>query len=209
MSKVRHLIKGQRFGRLGTIELAPSKNGVRWLCQCDCGQVVIVKAIYLRSKNTRSCGCYKKEVLIRKATTHGKSHLPERYIYGGMIERCYNPKNPAFKSYGGRRIIVAWKKFEDFWDDMGPRPSSKHSIDRIDNDGPYFKANCRWATRMEQANNTRKNVFVEFDGQTFTASQLARYVGLAPALVADRLRKGYAVESVISKTHFLPGPKKH
>jgi hypothetical protein len=94
--------------------------------------------------------------------------------------RCNNQKSTEYAAYGGRGIAVCdrWQAFYNFYSDMGPRPSSKHSIDRIDNDGPYSPENCRWATQSQQNSNRRNTRFVEYEGQTTTVSALARTLGM-------------------------------
>lgn len=87
--------------------------------------------------------------------THGLTHSREYRVWWDMKQRCTNPNNSRFYKYGGRGISVCerWSRFENFYADMGPRPSPKHSIDRIDNDGNYEPGNCHWATRSEQQHN--------------------------------------------------------
>jgi hypothetical protein len=108
-----------------------------------------------------------------------------------MMQRCTKPSHHAFHRYGGRGIQVCdrWGSFESFLEDMGPRPSLDHSIDRIDNDGDYEPSNCRWATRKEQANNTASNVVIEFNGARKTLGQWAKELGISGTGLRARLKK--------------------
>ena len=121
--------------------------------------------------------------------------LAEYAVWKMMRQRCENPNLPAFSDYGGRGITVCdrWKGrdgFANFVADMGRRPSPKHTIDRIDVDGPYAPWNCRWATRLQQAANKRNNVFVLYDGERMVLSEAARRAGLKPATVWQRRKSG-------------------
>lgn len=150
-------LSGQRYGSLVGISRAAIKNKrTYWNCRCDCGSDCVVDAGHLRSGHTTSCGC------VRRATIgnlkHGQSKSLEYLIWNGMRQRCSNPKNSHFRYYGGRGIRVCdqWQaSFENFIADMGAKPSPKHTIDRINNEGNYEPGNCRWATYSQQNKNRR------------------------------------------------------
>ncbi len=108
-----------------------------------------------------------------------------------MRRRCTQPSNPEYHLYGGRGITVCdeWRNFWQFVSDMGPRPSTSHSVDRIDNDGPYAAWNCRWATPIEQYLNSRKAKLVEHGGIKRTRVEWARALGISLATFRDRAAK--------------------
>ena len=163
-------LTGQKFSRLTVIEFSRIAGGeANWKCKCSCGAISFVRGTDLRSGSTKSCGCFRLEILRRKGKNFKHGHTigglsPEYKAWVNLVYRCGNPQHPSFKYYGGRGITVCdrWLgSFPSFLADMGTRPGPKYSIDRIDNDGGYCKENCRWATKKEQCLNRRGSLTVE------------------------------------------------
>ena len=151
-------LTGQRFERLTVIERRQHGKVARWLCLCDCGAAKEFAHGNLRNGTSRSCGCLRADALRASKTTHGQRGEPEYAVWGTMKRRCHSPACADFKYYGARGISVCdrWRaSFEAFIADMGKRPSDKHSIERVNNDGNYEPSNCVWATVAEQAKNRR------------------------------------------------------
>ena len=132
--------------------------------------------------------------------SHGRSATTEYSIWTNMKDRCLNAKGIAYKDWGGRGITLCdeWAgSFEKFYQDMGPRPSPEHELDRENNDGPYCKANCRWAVKLVQANNKRNNVHVTINGETLTVAQWSRVSGVRDNVIHKRLKRGWSAHDAV------------
>lgn len=150
-------LSGKRYGHL-VAQWPVGRNVLRktmWLCLCDCGKIHIARGTAMTTGNTKTCGCNEKT----NAKTHGYGYSDPVYrAWRYMISRCENPNRKFFCNWGGRGIKVCerWRNsFLAFLEDMGQKPSPKHSIDRINNDGNYEPGNVRWATPLEQVHNRR------------------------------------------------------
>jgi len=125
---------------------------------------------------------------------HGMAKTSEYRVWLSMKQRCFNPNHKQYSDYGGRAIAVCdrWLNFENFFADMGYRPSPKYSIDRIDNNGNYSAENCKWSTQKEQVNNRRSNRFITIDGKTLTIAQWAEKMGFGESVIWHRLKLGWS-----------------
>lgn len=169
-----------------------------WLCQCDCGSATAVHTGNLRSGNTLSCGCWRR-AFERANKTHGKSHSKIHGVWNGMIQRCTNTNSASYEDYGARGITVCerWRQFANFYADMGE--SNGLTLERIDNNGGYSRENCRWATRQEQGQNKRNNVFIFHLGHTKTLTQWAREYGISDNLLRTRfVYGGWTIERALN-----------
>lgn len=174
---------GERFGRLQVESQVDSSAGSTfWNCLCDCGTYKIIKGVYLKSGDTRSCGCLEKEnqrygSIIHGATI-GKQLTKEFIAWSHAKARCYSPNCKNFPQYGGRGITMCqdWlESYEAFLTDMGPRPNG-FSLDRINVDGNYEPKNCRWASTFTQANNKRSNI--QIGNEKLSLKEISRRVGV-------------------------------
>lgn len=180
-----------------------------WLCRCDCGTERPVLDYELRRSKSRSCGCLIVDVIRERSIKHGATvgigqgerKLPEYKIWEGIKQRCNNPKDRAYRYYGGRGISIApeWAKdFKAFLDHVGRRPYPDLEIDRIDNNGNYEPGNVRWTTRQGQMRNTRQTRNLTWNGKTKCLSEWAREVGLDHRIVWQRLKAGWTVDRALT-----------
>lgn len=195
-------MSGAEQKRFGMWIVIDHGHDSRWLCRCDCGTQRRVSKYNLLNGTSKSCGCVRPQAILRSITTHGMARTPEHKIWCCMRTRCLNPKAACYGRYGGRgiRICERWMTFENFFTDMGKRPPGM-TLERKDNDGPYSKANCEWATLLTQAQNKRNSVKVTYKGERIALSELARRTGIGVATLYYRHHCGWMLPQLISPTY--------
>lgn len=207
-------LTGQMIGDLEVLyENGRTREGrVVWHCKCyGCKEQneVDVCSHELLNGDTTSCGCKKKKILQERNYRHGESDTHFYNAWQAMKRRCDNKSQQHYKDYGGRGIIYqkSWDDFLNFKNDMY-ESYQKHikeygekqtTLDRIDVNGNYCKENCRWATIKEQMNNTRRNTFLTYNGETHTLAQWSEKLNIRYAKIINRLSKGYSVEDILYK----------
>lgn len=188
---------GQRFGRLKVVGLSHSTiQGLFWKCLCDCGNEKVILGKRLR-RTTRSCGCLSVDTIRKMATTHGQGQTREHAIWCGIKNRCYNSKTKSYRLYGARGVIMsdAWRNsFETFIEDMGVSPHPNSSIERINNNGPYSKGNCKWATAKEQCGNRRSNKWLTYKNISKIQIEWAVELGIDSSHIRFHLKQGRPFE---------------
>lgn len=192
---------GHRYERLIVTARAPNAGpkdtNARWYCRCDCGRQSIAYGQDLARGKVKSCGCLNASRIYK----HGMARTPIHRVWISMRHRCENKFNASYHNYGGRGIFVCdeWQDFAQFYADMGQCPDG-HTLERIDNNGPYSKANCRWATGVEQHNNKRTNRFVTAFGKTQTIAQWSAEFGVPWTTIRMRIEKlGWTNEQSVSE----------
>jgi len=171
---------GQRFGKLTFICELPRiadttgrrRRAAKFLC--DCGKTITADPVRVARGVPASCGCLRR--------THGKTKTPEHRRWAAMMCRCYTRTSSNYDDYMGRGITVCdeWRGrtgFAQFLSDMGPMPFPDAQIERIDNDGPYCKSNCKWATIKEQSRNRRSTIKVSHNGITMCLKDWCKILG--------------------------------
>jgi len=192
MAKYIPVVPGARYGK--RVVLGPGTKPGHWQVRCDCGDEQEIRADGLRTHSACTRCAW--------TGTHGQSKTPEYRIWSGMITRCYNPNWEHYAHYGGRGITVCpeWRhSFEQFLADMGPRPTPKHSLERVNRDGPYAAGNCRWATHQDQMRNRSNSTFFTHAGRTQTAAAWAEEAGMKTSTFWERLRRGWSLERTLTE----------
>ena len=199
MSKIRDLT-GERFGKL-IVSGFNRKEIIKgymyryyWNCVCDCGNECVVEVRCLKNGNTQSCGCLR-----------GRHHMTDTNIYKlwkGIKSRCFNKNHMHYDKYGGRGITICkeWMVFENFYD-WAVKNGYKEglSIDRVDNDKGYCPENCRWVNQSVQNSNKRNNVLVEYQGEIYTLSEVARKVDINRKTLKNRLQTLSSPDDIYKK----------
>lgn len=205
---------GKKFNRWTILKFDKKIDGeYYWLCKCSCGTIKSRLAYGITSGQSKSCGCYKRDVSSTNRIKHNLSRTRFYHIWQGMKQRCFDKKSDAYKNYGGRGIIICkeWLNFNNFVNDMY-KPYQEHcekygekntSIDRIDNNKGYFLKNCRWATSKEQSNNTRKspyNNYITFNNKKISIYKFTQICGIN-SIQYNLLKDKYTSEQIFNKEY--------
>ncbi len=174
---------GQRYGKLVVTGRAPGSPQSKWFCRCDCGKEIVAFGNNLGRGNTTSCGCSR--------LTHAMTGTKVYHVWQQMLQRCENPNDAAYKNYGGRGIIVSeeWHSFDAFFRDMGYPPHGG-TLERNENEQPYCKENCRWASRREQSRNKRSNRVLVAFGKSQVLQDWADEYQLPLTTLRNRIDRG-------------------
>lgn len=197
-------LSGKKFSRWLVQHRSPRAE--YWFCICDCGTVKAVRGANLKNGNSKSCGCYSREIAAAAKFKHGMAaggrQTPEYATWARMKDRCENPNATGFERYGGRGISVCdeWRNdFCAFLRDMGKKPSSRHSIDRIDVNGDYTPGNCRWATPRQQSRNKSDTRMVMYGGSLIPLIDAAALAGIGYRTINSRMQKGWTAERAVTE----------
>lgn len=205
MAKLKD-ITNHIFGRLKVLNFSKKKNSVYlWECLCECGNITVVSAGALKTGNTKSCGCLRKEETTKRKTLHGntsKGKIPPIYsVWNAMLRRCTNTKDVNYKHYGGRGITVCeeWKEYINFYNwAINNNYSEKLTLDRINNNESYCPNNCRWVTMKVQANNKRNNRILVVNGISMNLNQWAKQLSISSTALRNRINRGWSIEDTVT-----------
>ena len=179
-----------------------------YLCKCVCGNKKVVSKNNYDAGKTRSCGCLIRDFNSKRGQYYNNSacNVAERFgvaekvirnlkaKFKSMKGRCYDPRNRNYQNYGGRGIVICdeWLNDKDAFIKWALEHGYEKgkSIDRIDNNGNYEPTNCRWATSAEQARNTRRNVYIKYNDEIYTITDLAQRIGIDIKFLSPLAKKG-------------------
>lgn len=200
--KTNNLI-GQRFNKLTVLSIFcrthyPSgATALKWLCLCGCGRLTVVTTNALVRGTTKACGCVHR----RHGEYAGRSPSPELGTFKDAKRRCQKSYRREYPHYGGRGIEFRFESFKQFLDEIGRRPSPKHTLERKDNNGHYEPGNVKWATWNEQAHNKRNNLQITWRGKTHILSDWSKRLEIKYTTLHMRL---YVYKWDVDKAFTLP-----
>jgi len=198
-------LTGHIYGRWTVLRFSKTVTGTSpsviqtlWHCQCICGTLRDVRTSDLRSGKSTSCGCQSHDTWRSRYPVY--KDFPEHHVWKGMRQRCLNPHSSGYALYGGRGISIdpRWNSFKIFYEDMGPRPTPKHTLERKNNDLGYSKENCIWATYSVQSRNTRQNHWITFNGLTLCITDWDLHLGYKRGTVSLRLSRNWSMERIVT-----------
>lgn len=199
-------LSNKKFGMLTVIKRSGTSNDnqAMWECRCDCGNICLVRGRDLRDGHTKTCGCKSHELTNNAKITHGKTKSRLYGIWRSMKSRCYVKSCKEYDNYGGRGITVCDEWLNDFQAFYGWSMENGYqdnlTIDRKNNDKGYSPDNCRWATAKEQANNTRNNHFLEYNGEIHTIAEWSEITKIKSSTIERRINQyGWSVEKSLTK----------
>lgn len=200
-------ITGQKFGRLTVIKLdhiVNKKHGPEsyWLCKCDCGNEKIIRKDHITGNKTLSCGCLQKEKASKINSTHHLSKSRIYYIWASMKSRCSLKTDTNYARYGAKGIKVCdeWQNFEPFYNwAINNGYKDNLSIDRIDVYKDYCPENCRWANRIQQANNKSNNTKIKYNNEEHTLAEWAKILGYSYSTMCHRYYRNWDVEKMMKQ----------
>jgi hypothetical protein len=173
---------GKKFNMLKAVSISHRGSNRQWhyLFRCDCGNEKVLRYSAVSSGNTKSCGCFLVENAKSKFTKHGLSKSKIYNTWENIIKRCTNKNSPDYSRYGERGISVCveWLDFNVFLRDVGIPSSKSLTLERIDNDKGYSRENCKWATRRDQARNTRRTVRIEYEANEYSLPEFCEIFSL-------------------------------
>ena len=195
-------LTGKRFGLWTVIKRYEGKGThAMWHCKCDCGTEAIIRGKSLRDGDSKSCGCFLREVNRKRATKHGGYGTRLYRIWDCMKARCNNPKAKSYPNYGARGIAVCaeWSNFAVFreWA-MSHGYDNSLTLDRKDNSKGYSPDNCRWVDMVAQENNKSSNHYVTYQGETMSLAMWARKLNISYDLLLQRVTRGWPFEKAIT-----------
>ena len=190
-------LTGKKFNLLSVVEYTGKSM---WICRCECGKLKTIHRSNL--KKAKSCGCQKDRLIGLKNKKHGLCGTSEYAAWNGMKTRCLNPRCDSYQHYGARgiRFCEEWSKFENFFRDMGKKPSPEYTLDRKDVNKDYCAENCKWSSPIEQERNKRCTRFFELDGVRLSLGEWAERTGINYQTLYSRVTtKKWSFEKAISK----------
>lgn len=199
-------LTGKKCGRLTVIRRCPintKQNKPQWECLCECGNTVIVSASSLRSGNTKSCGCYKRDIDRLVNTTHGESKTKLYHIWSSIKDRCYNVHAKSYKDYGERGITMcdewlnSYESFRDWAIEHGYEDGL--SIERVDVNSNYCPANCTWIPLSKQCDNKRTTIYITIGDETKPLKKWCDTYDVKYSTALYRYHKGYSINEIFKR----------